>query len=228
MKSQPTLQAVFFDLDGTLLDTAPDLADACNQVLGEFHRPPVPLTEFRHWVHGGAKLMICASFKMDDQHPDFATIKSAFIRNYQQNLTRKTQLFTGIEQVLTYLEHSQIPWGVVTNKLAALAEPLLAHFGLAQRCCCLISGDTVANTKPHPAQLLHACQVVHTQPEHCLYVGDTLGDIQAAQAAGMHSIAVGYGYRPKNSKMDEWQADAIAATPEELLATLQTQTWRKS
>jgi N-acetyl-D-muramate 6-phosphate phosphatase len=214
------MQAVFFDLDGTLLDTAPDLADACNYVLNQYQRPPIPLSQFREWVHGGAMLMLCESFGITSEHADYQAIRGAFLQNYQQRLANKTQLFPGINQVLLYLESSQIPWGIITNKHAWLVQPLLDYFQLTARCCCVISGDTLPTAKPHPAPLLHACALVPAQPQQCIYVGDTLGDIQAAQAAGMPSIAVSYGYNPKHCDISTWRADAIAANAEELLAIL--------
>lgn len=213
---------VFFDLDGTLLDTAPDLADACNRLLLERQRSPIDLKQFREWVHGGTAMMICESFGIETSHPDFSKLKTAFLDNYQQRLTQKTRLFPGIDKVLSFLEQQQIPWGVVTNKQAILTQPLLAHFGLAQRCCCIVSGDTLTTTKPHPAPLLHACKLAQAEIADCIYVGDTLGDIQAARAAGMRSIAVDYGYRPSHSLIETWQADALASTPSELLNLLYT------
>lgn len=212
------IKAVFFDLDGTLLDTAPDLADACNALLAEYQRPPIPLTEFREWIHGGAMRMVCESFQIRTEHPDYPTIKAALLQNYQKRLTQKTRLFPGIKQVLRYLETAQIPWGIVTNKHAYLTQPLLNHFELTERCCCIISGDTLPTAKPHPAPLLHACELMHILPQDSVYVGDTLGDIQAAQAAHMRSIAVSYGYRPTGSKIEEWGADAYVASPDALLS----------
>jgi N-acetyl-D-muramate 6-phosphate phosphatase len=214
------IKGVFFDLDGTLLDTAPDLALACNDVLAQHNRPPVALAQFRNWVHGGALMMISQSFGINADHPDYSAIKSAFLASYQQRLTHSTQIFSGVPELLDYLDREAIPWGVITNKYACLAEPLLAHFGLVQRCCCLVSGDTLAVAKPNPAPLLHACQLTGINPSHSIYIGDTLGDIQAARAAGMHSIAVSYGYLPADSNPVEWRADALAATSYDILCIL--------
>jgi len=222
---QTQLEAVFFDLDGTILDTAHDLADACNQLLQEHNRPAAPFDEFRQWIHGGAAMMISQSFQIDHNHPDFSALKSAFLQNYQQRLTDKTQLFPGIDTVLHHLEQQHIPWGVVTNKYAQFTQPLMTHFGLTHRCCCIISGDSLPTTKPHPAPLLRACELADAKPARCIYVGDTLSDVQAAKAAGMQSIAVRYGYHPKNSKIEEWQADAVASTPDDLLLLFQE--WEK-
>jgi N-acetyl-D-muramate 6-phosphate phosphatase len=223
------IEAVFFDLDGTVLDTAPDLAAACNEVLREYQRPAIPLAEFREWVHGGAVMMICESFRINTAHPDFAAIKTAFLNHYQQQLTRQTRLFAGIDDVLRYLEQEKIPWGIVTNKPQWLTQPLMEHFGLSSRSCCTISGDTLATAKPHPAPLLHACELVHAAPSRSVYVGDTLGDIQAAHAAGMISIAVKYGYNPAHCDINAWPADNFAATPEHLLSIFSDPAiWRRS
>lgn len=215
------LKAVFFDLDGTLLDTAADLAGACNLVLQQYQRPPIPFATFREWVHGGASMMVCNSFQIASTHPDFSAIKSAFLANYRECLTQKTCLFTGIDSTLAYLDQHHILWGIVTNKPQQLTQPLADYFQFTARCCCIISGDTLQNTKPHPEPLLHACALAHISPQHSVYVGDTLSDIQAAQAAGMQSIAVGYGYRPKQSNIEDWPADALASTPQDLLQLLQ-------
>ena len=220
MKLNHSIEAVFFDLDGTVLDTAPDLAAACNEILCEYQRPTIPLAEFREWVHGGAVMMVCGSFRINTAHPDFAAIKKAFLNRYEQQLTRQTQLFDGIDNVLRYLEQEKIPWGIVTNKPEFLTRPLMKHFGLSSRSCCSISGDTLATPKPHPAPLLHACQLIHVTPSHCVYVGDTMDDIQAARAAGMLSIAAKYGYNPSHCDINAWPADYFAATPGHLLSIL--------
>jgi len=216
----PRHDAVFFDLDGTLLDTAPDLADACNFVLKKYQKKAVDFSKFRNWVHGGAKLMICQSFQIQPDNSDYETIKLEFLTCYQQILTQKTQLFPGINKVLDYLEANKIPWGVVTNKHQRLTLPLLDHFLLSSRCCCIVSGDTLPQTKPDPAPLLHACQLISVRPDYSLYIGDTLSDIQAAKSAGMRSIAVSYGYHPHLSSIETWPADAWAATTQDLLDLL--------
>jgi N-acetyl-D-muramate 6-phosphate phosphatase len=215
------IEAVFFDLDGTLLDTGPDLADACNQVLYEYQRPPVDYAQFRHWIHGGAAMIIRHSFQIEANHPDFSAVRTAFLRHYRRGFLQKTQQYAGIDEVLAYLEQHKIPWGIVTNKLSEFAQPLAARFGWEQRYCCLISGDTLATPKPHPAPLLYACQLAKAEPCRSIYVGDSATDIEAAHAAQMMSIAVSYGYPPENSDLAHWQADAIAPTPVDLQSLLQ-------
>ncbi|MBS0350375.1 MAG: HAD-IA family hydrolase [Proteobacteria bacterium] len=193
-RSSGQIEAVFFDLDGTLLDTAPDLHAACNEILRRYHKPLVPFKDFRQWVHGGSLMMIGNSFRIDQNHALFSEIKEQFLTQYQKNINHQTQLFTGIEQVLTYLESKKIPWGIITNKLTYLTEPLLDFFNLKSRCCCLVCGDTLPKIKPDPAPLLHACQLTQVKPELCVYVGDSSSDIQAANSANMLSIAAHYGY----------------------------------
>jgi N-acetyl-D-muramate 6-phosphate phosphatase len=222
------IDAVFFDLDGTLLDTAPDLAAACNKVLREYQRPEIPFAQFREWVHGGANMMVCQSFGINTTHPDYTDIKTAFLNHYRQQIAMHTQLFAGMNEVLNYLDQEKIPWGVVTNKPQWLTQPLMAHFGLDARSRCIISGDTLSTAKPHPAPLLHACELTQAQPARSVYVGDTLCDIQAAQAAGMRSIGVCYGYNPPHCNVNEWAADILASTPQHLLTILSDpDMWRK-
>jgi 2-phosphoglycolate phosphatase len=220
MKMPPDIHAVFFDLDGTLLDTAPDLIVACNQVLQEYQKPPVDLPEFQYYIHGGALMMICESFGIRPDDPLYPEIKSKFLERYQQQLTLHSRLYPGIEQTLQYLELRKIPWGVVTNKLEYLTKPIMQYFGMSQRCCCMICGDTLPTPKPHPAPLLYACQLARVKSKHCLFIGDSLSDMQAAQAAGMFAIAAAYGYLPKNHEWTSWPSDAIVQTPHELTELL--------
>jgi N-acetyl-D-muramate 6-phosphate phosphatase len=221
MKKPDNIEAVFFDLDGTLLDTAPDLFTACNEILRRYGRPLVSFDDFRQWVHGGSLMMIGNSFQIKEDHPDIADIKQQFFDQYQKNITQQTQLFKGIEKVLSYLESDGIPWGIVTNKLTYLTEPLLDYFNLKSRCRCLVCGDTLTKVKPDPAPLLHACQLAHAQPEFSVYIGDSYSDIQAANRANMLSIAAHYGYLPKQCNPVEWQAHADAKKPEEIISILE-------
>lgn len=214
------IEAVFFDLDGTLLDTAQDLLAAFNATLETYQRSPVPLTEFRRWISGGAAAMIGEFFKINAEHPDFQAVRSVLIAHYRKKLINHTQLFPGMENVLNHLEQNKIPWGVVTNRLSALTESLLVHFGLKARCCCVISGDTLPQQKPHPAPLLHACQLANSRPEQSVYVGDALTDIQAAHAAGLFSVAVSYGYEMESSRFVDSHAGAIIQHPTELIPLL--------
>ncbi len=214
------IQAVFFDLDGTLLDTALDLAFALNHVLAHHNRAPIDFAEFRYHIYGGSKTIIKAGFDIDETHADYETIRQAFLTAYREHLTEQTTLFPGMPNVLDVLDQRHIPWGIVTNKPDWLTQPLLKHFKLHHRCCCIISGDTVTPRKPHPAPLLAACRYTNCKPHQAVYVGDTLTDVQAANAALMHVIAVSYGYHPKNTSPDTWPADHIIESAYDMIKWL--------
>lgn len=218
--------AIFFDLDGTLLDTAPDLHQACNDVLANHKKPLVELAEFKNWIHGGADLMVTKSFNISTQDPEFKEIKLDFLRAYKKQSTLKTQFYPGLENLLQFLNDNRVPWGIITNKQSELTLPILAHFGLEKKSGCVISGDTLPQCKPDPAPLLYACQLTHCLPEQTIYIGDTEVDIQAAKAAGMMSIAVGYGYHIKENPPLSWKPDYVMDTPENLISFLFD--WRKN
>ncbi len=217
--------AIFFDLDGTLLDTAPDLHQACNEVLARHKMPLVELAEFKNWIHGGADLMVSKGFNISTQDNDFKEIKLDFVRAYKKQSTQKTLLYPGLENLLAFLSDNSVPWGIVTNKQSELTLPILAHFGLEKKSCCVISGDTLPQCKPDPAPLLYACQLTKCLPEQAIYIGDTEVDIQAAKAAGMMSIAVGYGYHIKENPPLSWKPDYVMDTSEKLATFLSN--WRK-
>jgi N-acetyl-D-muramate 6-phosphate phosphatase len=212
-----TIKTVFFDLDGTLLDTAPDLATAMNSVLASNGKSPVDFSEFRYHVYGGSQTMIQFAFNIDESYPEYPIIKHQFLEIYRNNLCILTELFPGMAQVLDFLEQKKIPWGVVTSKPAWLTEPLLNHLGLKERCCCIVSGDTIPQRKPNPEPLLYACQLAHLVPQQALYIGDTEADAKAALSAKMPVGIVRYGYREKNSLPESWNADFIVETPAELI-----------
>ena len=211
------IQTIFFDLDGTLLDTAPDLYSAMLETLSHFGRDSVSFKYFRPHVHTGTKNMILACFDIDETHPDFPDIREIFLNHYQQLLTVKTDYFPGMQEVLEHLDKHKTRWGVVTSKPAWLTEPLLKHFKLDQRSQCMVSGDTVSRKKPHPEPLLHACKLTQTQPKDAVYVGDTEMDMQAAKAAGMTAIAALYGYRKPDSRPETWHADYMIESPLDIL-----------
>jgi N-acetyl-D-muramate 6-phosphate phosphatase len=217
-----SIDAVFFDLDGTLLDTAPDLAFALNSVLVEQQRPPLLFATIRPWVSFGARTLIKFGFQItDNEDPQLEPLRQRFLQIYAANLATHTCLFPGMEEVLTTLEGWQMPWGIVTNKPKWLTQPLLEQLGLATRSVCNVSGDTLPVNKPHPAPLLHACQVAKCVPERCLYVGDALRDIEAGQRAGMQTVVALYGYIGQEEKPGEWGATRMIRQPGELLELLQ-------
>lgn len=211
------IDTLLFDLDGTLLDTAPDLAFAVNQVLASHGKPAIELEAFRFLVHGGSRTIIEGTFHINPDHPNFSKIKQAFFQSYYDNIAKQTQLFPGVAEVLNYLDQNQITWGIVTNKPMWLTEPLLKHFKLYDRAQCIVGGDSLAQAKPHPAPLLHACQLIQKSPQHCVYIGDTELDMIAAKAAGMRTIAALYGYKSKTCIPQNWNADCLITSPLEIL-----------
>lgn len=219
MKNYPT-PTLFFDLDGTLLDTAPDLLYAMNQILEEYNKPTVMLDQFRSHAGHGSKAMIKYCFEIDETNTQYKEIKTKFLKVYQQNLTKQTRLFPGMEQVLDHLDAQQTNWGVITSKPEWLTKPLLDHFGIIERSKCIVSGDTLTQRKPHPAPLQHACKITNTKPTESVYIGDTEIDIIAAKAAGMQTILATYGYHYDNSPLEEWDADFMIQSPLEIISWL--------
>ncbi len=215
-----TIRAVLFDLDGTLADTAPDLAAALNRLLAERGRDAVPIERARPLTSSGARGMLRAGFGIDPQDADYETLKARFLELYAANVCGETRLFDGIGDLLGALERRSLPWGVVTNKAERFTFPLLEALALAARTGCVVGGDTTGQAKPHPEPLLHAARVLGVPPADCLYVGDDLRDIQAARAAGMRALAAAYGYLGEAGDPSAWGADAVIAHPREVLIYL--------
>ena len=220
--TMPTLSTVLFDMDGTLLDTAPDLAAALNRVLKNHRRPTQPFTKIRPLASSGSKGLLAFGFGIDNTHPNYSQLREEFLTHYDQCLTSDTQLFAGIENVLTHIEQRGWRWGVVTNKPSKLARALLTHFKLWERCSCLVGGDHVPNAKPAPDGLLQACKQLAISPKQCIYIGDHQRDVLAAKATNMRTIAVLYGYLPANENPLSWQADYYAKDADEILERLKT------
>ena len=208
--------ALLLDLDGTLLDTAPDMGGALNRLLVEANREPLPLASIRPVVSHGAIRLVSLGFP-EASGADFERLRLRFLDLYSQNLADRTQLFAGIEPVLEELERLGLPWGVVTNKPGWLTDPLLAALDLDRRAGCVVSGDTVAERKPHPLPLLHAAAMIGVAPACCVYVGDAERDIQAGRAAGMTTVVAAYGYLSVDDDPAAWQPTGIVAEPIELL-----------
>ena len=211
------ISSVFFDLDGTLADTAPDLAAALNQVLHEQGKAALPLESIRPSVSLGGNAMVKLAFSIDEDDPEFEGLRIRFLENYQQRLHQDTHVFPGIDEVLDYLEGKNMTWGVVTNKPEWLTNPVMDQLQLTQRAACIISGDTTDYRKPHPGSMLHACEVARCDPETSLYVGDALRDIEAGRAAGMKTLTADYGYIASDEDPDEWNADGRISQPEEII-----------
>lgn len=215
------LDAILFDLDGTLLDTAPDLYAAMLLTLKQLGYKPVSFDDFRPHIHTGTASMLKGSLNIEEQDPIFSEICTIFLKHYANLIHHKTDYFPGMSDVLDQLDRLQIPWGIVTNKPAFLTEPLIASFQLNKRTKCIVSGDTLSNKKPHPAPLIHACALIKATPNKSIYVGDTQSDVQAAKAASLFSIAVCYGYHdPNDTPPESWGADLLVEKPQQILHML--------
>jgi len=216
------IRAVLFDLDGTLADTAPDLAWALNEVRREQGLAPLPFEHIRPAVSHGSRALIERGFGLDPSDATFEPLRRRLLDLYRDNLARHTRLFDGMDEVLDTLEARGLHWGVVTNKPAWLTEPLLAALDLDHRAAAIVSGDTVDQRKPHPAPLLHACALAGADAARCLYVGDARRDIEAGRAAGMHTLVALFGYLDDDDDPAAWNADALVATPADILRWLDT------
>ncbi len=213
---------MLFDLDGTLLDTAPDLAAALNATLQLNGRDALPFEYIRPVVSHGGRALIELGFGIDSQHPDFEPLRKQLLDLYQANLAVHTTLFPGMAQVLDELEQRDIRWGVVTNKPGWLTDPLMDALQLTPRAACVVSGDTLPERKPHPAPLLHACRLAGCQPQQAVYVGDAERDIEAGRNAGMRTLAALFGYLMEHDRPENWGADALIEQPADILEYLDT------
>jgi len=213
------VQAVLFDLDGTLLDTAPDMTGALNQLRIENDLEPLPFDALRPCVSHGSARLVRVGFP-DQAESELPPLQRRFLAIYSANLSKGTRLFPGMEQVLDELQSMGLRLGIVTNKPGWLTIPLLEQLELDARFACVVSGDTLAQRKPHPLPLLHAAQLAQAEPAHCIYVGDAERDIQAARAANMTSLIALYGYIGAGDRPAEWNADGDLSEPPELLPWL--------
>lgn len=216
------ISTVLFDLDGTLVDSAPDLAASLNIQLARHHRPPVPYHLLRPHASSGARGMLAMGFGVDSSSPAYSELRDEFIEIYACNLLSSTQLFSGVSNLLLAIEQSGRSWGIVTNKAQRLTTPLLNQFAITAAPGCVVCGDSTPFAKPHPAPLLEAARQMSVSPAECLYVGDDERDIAAARAAGMRSVAARYGYLGVTRAPEEWGADDIICAPLDLLNLLST------
>jgi phosphoglycolate phosphatase len=214
-----TRSAVLFDLDGTLADTAPDLADAVNRMLAEQGHEPLPLERLRPFASAGARGLLQAAFGIKPDDPDYAALRETFLEYYAESTCRHTRLFPGIAELLDELRAREVPWGIVTNKATRFTERLVAELKLKPDC--VACGDTTPYLKPHPASLLHAAGQLNIPPGNCLYLGDDLRDMKAAQAAGARPIAVEWGYHhPEHGGPGTWNAAAVVSHPMDVVRLL--------
>lgn len=214
------IRAVLFDLDGTLLDTAPDFQRIINEI-GNLHgRPPVTLPLVRQHASEGARAMLRLAFS-DATDVQMNQLQTEFLDRYAAEPVRNSILFPGIDDTLNWLEQQQIHWGIVTNKSKRFAEPILHALTLTERCACLICPEHVSQPKPHPEALLLACERLQQPPVNTLYLGDHQRDIEAGRRAGMPTLACTYGYLHPNDRPATWCADHQVSDARELRPLLQ-------
>ena len=212
-----SLRGVLFDLDGTLIDSAPDLAGAANRLRADHGLAPLPLETLRPMVGSGARGMVGVAFGVAPGDERFEALRDAFLAHYDVCLLERTRPFDGVWDMLSTLEADGIAWGIVTNKATRFTLPIVTGLGLAQRAGVVVCGDTTPHSKPHPEPLLHAARALGLAPEHVAYVGDDLRDAQAARAAGMPMLAATWGYLGLGEPVHEWGADALMDKPSQLL-----------
>jgi N-acetyl-D-muramate 6-phosphate phosphatase len=212
-------RAVLFDLDGTLLDTAPDMVGALNQLLSERGRPKLRFEDVRCSVSHGARALVRLGFP-EICEPEFEALRQRFLDIYREHLSAETRPYDGVLDALAHLESAGVLWGIVTNKPGALTAPLLEHFGLHARAGVVVSGDTLAQRKPHPAPLLHAAEQLGVRPADCIYIGDAERDVLAGQAAGMQVYVALFGYIPSSERPDDWPANGWLQSPQAMAELL--------
>ena len=210
-------EAVLFDLDGTLADTAPDLGGALNQLLLEQGRDPLPMEKLRPYVSSGARGMIGAGLGITPADAAYLDLQQRFLAIYQDALCVGTRLFNGMAEHLDELDARGMPWGIVTNKSQRFAIPLMEGLGLRQRCVCIVCGDSARRAKPYAHPMHLASAVMGVVAGKCIYVGDDERDVISGRAVGMQTIVAGWGYLGESRPPTHWGADAIAGTPQDIL-----------
>jgi phosphoglycolate phosphatase len=211
------VQAILFDLDGTLIDSAPDLGAAVDKMRVARGMTSLPLSHYRSMAGAGARGMIGLAFGWTPEHPDYEQLKEEFFVNYESCMTERTFAFEGVAQLIQQLDQLKMPWGVVTNKSKRFTEPLTQAMPLFSSAAVVISGDTTPHAKPHPAPLLEAAKRLGVDPAACVYVGDDERDIVAGHAAQMKTVAATYGYLGSQADVQSWQAHAQIDAPDQLL-----------
>jgi len=219
MKHRPAV--LLFDLDGTLVDSAPDLAGAANDLRAQHGLPPLPYAALRPLVGTGARGMVGAAFGVTPEDTRFGGLRDAFLARYAERLLVQTRVFEAMGPVLDQLDARGLRWGIVTNKAMRFAEPIVTGLGLASRSAVLIAGDSTAYAKPHPEPLLEAARRLGVAPADCAYVGDDERDIVAGRAAGMLTLAAAWGYLGQGEPVQAWAADAVLDSPAALLQWLE-------
>lgn len=213
------IQAILFDLDGTLADTAPDLGYTMNLMRAARGLAALPLAAMRPYTSHGARGLLGVGLDVTPEHPGYLALRDEFLGIYADNLCRETRLFPGMDELLAELERRALPWGVVTNKAERYTYPLLELLALRSRAACIIGGDTTGRIKPDPAPLLAASERIGIAPRHCVYLGDDRRDMEAGRAAGMTVVVARFGYLNGNDP-ETWPADGMIDEPLELLQYL--------
>lgn len=214
------LEAVLFDLDGTLIDTAPDFIRVLNQLRAEYELEALAADSIRRQVSNGARAMVELGFGLMEGEAGFEDLRERFLDLYLQSLAVETRLFPGLDELLKQLENQHIPWGIVTNKPHRFTKPLLEQLNLAERCATTICPDHVKHRKPHPEPIYKACSEVDAAPEKTIYVGDHQRDIESGNNAGNITVAVSWGYIPEHQSPENWQADHIVHNANELTSVI--------
>ncbi|MBX3638434.1 MAG: phosphoglycolate phosphatase [Rubrivivax sp.] len=217
MRAAAAFDAVLFDLDGTLVDSAPDLAGAANELRLAHGLSALAFDLLRPMVGSGARGMLNAAFAIAPGDPRFDALREDFLRRYEARILRETRVFEAMEPVLQALERRPLPWGIVTNKIARFSAPLVEGLRLHRRSPELVSGDTTPHAKPHPAPLLEAARRIGVAPHQCVYVGDDRRDVEAGRAADMRVLAAAWGYLGQGESVHDWGADAVLQEPQDLL-----------
>lgn len=216
------IRAVLFDLDGTLIDSAPDLGAAADKMRTDRGLPSLPLDQYRPMAGAGARGMLGIAFSRTPDHPEFAALREEFFVNYENCMTQRTYVFAGVVELVAELKRRGLPWGVVTNKSSRFTAPLTRQMPLFATAAAVVSGDTTPHAKPHPAPLLEAARQLNLEPGCCVYVGDDERDIAAGLAAGMVTVAATYGYLGSNADTSAWGAHAQIKSPFDLLRLLKS------
>ncbi len=213
---------VLFDLDGTLVDSAPDLAGAANDLRVGRGLPPLPYEVLRPVASAGARGLVGAAFGLAPGDEGFPALRDAFLDRYAERLLSQTRVFDAVDTLLAALDSAGLRWGIVTNKAMRFTAPIVAGLGLAERAAAVVAGDSTPHIKPHPEPLLHAARAVGVDPNRCAYVGDDLRDMQAGRAAGMATLVAAWGYLGHGEPIDAWGADQVLAEPAALLNWLES------
>ncbi len=209
MSNNARVQAVLFDLDGTLADTSPDMTDALNILFQRYNKPTLDYQSVRPHTSRGSVAMIQLGFDENLEVQHSMQLRDEFLEIYAQNLCNHTKLFPGIDELLDSLDEFEIPWGIVTNKPGALAEPLVQELGIAFRAVCMVSGDSLSRRKPDPDQLHHAANMLGIKEQNTVYMGDDPRDVQAGKAAGMQTAVAAYGYIQDDQNPENWGSDVV-------------------